>query len=289
MRKLNIFATFLLTFLLFSCSNSENSNSSGQSQNVVTFTSNSVAKTVTNFQAQKSENTLVITAITSDGYGLEINFNKFGDLNKVSAYNLMGTESHTSYINFTSNYFTFNLTSIDESNKIVKGNFSGRLYEDEYDLTSPFVTVSGNFDVVYTEVTPAVPNLECYAKIAGQDWYSTKGYQNNGFSANDFIMQNLSDDDVLISMGFNSTNNGPGVYNFTPSSTTNFVRFSKFNTTTLEYDLYNCTGSMTVVSKTPALVGYIIDVNYSLTAVNPANPSQSIQITNGHYKAYYSW
>ncbi|RXR24657.1 hypothetical protein [Flavobacterium stagni] len=289
MRKLSIFATLLVTFLLFSCSNSENSSSSGQSQNVVTFTSNSVAKTVTSFQARKSENTIAITAVTSDGYGLEINFNKFGDLNKVSTYNLMGSESNTSHINFTSHYFTFNMTSIDESNKIVKGDFTGRLYENENDLSSPYVTVSGNFDVVYTEVTPTVPNLECYAKIAGQDWYSTKGYQNNGFGMDDFIMQNLSDDDVLIGMGFNSTNNGPGVYNFTPSSTTNFVHFSKFNTTTLEYDLYNCTGTMTVVSKTPAIVGYIIDVNYSLTAVNPANSSQSIQITNGHYKDYYSW
>ncbi|MEN9337032.1 MAG: hypothetical protein RLZZ500_2019 [Bacteroidota bacterium] len=289
MRKLSIFATFLFTFLLISCSNSENSSNSGQSQNVVTFSSNSVAKTVTNFQARKSENTIVITATTSDNYGIEINFNKFGDLNKVSTYNLMGSEMNSSHINFTSHYFTFNLTSIDETNRVVKGNFTGRLYENENDLSSPYVTVNGNFDVIYTEVTPTVPNLECYAKIGGQDWYSTKGYQNNGFGMDDFIMQNLSDDDVLIGMGFNATNNGPGNYSFTPTSTTNFVHFSKFNTTTLEYDQYNCTGTMTVVSKTPAIVGYIIDVNFSLTAVNPANPSQTIQITNGHYKDYYSW
>jgi hypothetical protein len=290
MKKIFSILTFVaLSTFVISCSSDSSSSSSS---NTFNYTYEGNAVTISNISAQKSENSLVVSGTASDGQAIEFTFDKFGNLGTAESFSLTSFDfvDTYNYQNYNSNYFTFNLISIDESAKRLKVSFSGNLYEEATSLSSNSVTVSGDFDVKYTDVTPTVPGLEVYAKIGGQDWYSTNSYTNNGNSFDDFILRELSSDENMISLGFDSTNNGPGTYNFTPSTSTNFVKLSKFNTTNLTYTDYNCTGSVIVSSKTSAgFIGYIIEGTYSFTATNPSNSSQTIQVTNGRFKTYYSW
>lgn len=280
-----IFAFVALSTFAISCS----SDDGGSSSNSSSLTVNGSNVSFSNVLAQKSENSLAIIANASDGASIQILFNKFGNLESVT-YDDADFNSYYNYQHYKSNYFTFNLVSINESNKRVKIDYSGTLYEDETDLNSNSITVSGSFDVNYIVQTPAISGLGVTCKIGGSNWYATDGYTNNGIGFDDFILRELSDDQNMISLGFNSVNNGPGTYIFTSSTNTNFAHLSKFNTTTLEYVDYNCVGSIVVTSKTSAgFIGYFIEGTYSFTATNPTNSSDVIQVTNGVFKEYYSW
>ena len=293
-KKIKILGLLFFSAILFSCSSSDDSTSNDltQSPNTFNYIYQGVSVPISGIIARKSENSIVVSGQAANGQSVDVEFNKFGDLSTVESFSVsdFSFPNTSVFYNFTSNYFNFQLISIDEINKRVVVQFSGKLYEDDTNLNSTFVEVSGNFDVNYQEVVPNIPGLKVAANIGGSEWYSTKAYTNNGNSSSDFILRHQNDDRNRISIGFNSSNNNVGTYNFTPTSLTNFVRLEKYNTTTQGFDTYNCTGSLVVTSKTAVgFIGYIIEGTYSFTATNPSNAADQIQVTQGVFKSFYNW
>ena len=291
MRITKIISFLFLVALTASCSSSDSGGSS--SGNSFTYNKSGSNVPITIIQAQMSESQIVVSGTASDGRSIQFEFDKFGNLGTVlqTPSDSSSEEWHYNYQNFSGHYFTFNMISYNESTHRVKVTYSGTLYEEAYNSTSPSIEVSGEFDVVCTVQTPIIPGLDVRCKIGGFNWYSTNSYTNNGNTSDDFILRELSDDENMISLGFDSTNNGPSTYNFTASTPTNFAHLSKFDTTTLDYVDYNCVGSVIVTSKTSLGIGlgYLIEGTYSFTATNPSNPSDQIQVTEGYFKTNYLW
>ncbi len=290
MKTIKFLGLLVFSIVFFSCSSGDDDSSSA-SPNTFTYTYAGANVPITQIIARKSEDRIVISGQAANGQGIDVEFNKFGNLGTIESFSTTDFSFPFTSVFYdnTANYFNFQLISIDEVNKRVVVQFSGKLYDDDTDLTSQFVQVSGSIDVNYQEVTPNIPGLQVSATIGGSPWYSTKSYTNGGSSFDDFVLRYQNDDQNRISIGFDSGNNNVGTYNFTPSSSTNFVHLAKYNTTTSMFDEYNCTGSMIVTSKTPVNIGgYIIEGTYTFTAVNPSNAAQQIQVTQGVFKTYYN-
>jgi hypothetical protein len=291
MKILKLIPCLFVLVILASCSSSDDLDG-GQGENTFSYTYNGNNVAISQIQAQKSENTLAVSGVAANGQAIEFTFNKFGNLGTASSFSVsdFNFPSSQNYMNFCSHYFTFNLVSIDETSKRVHVTFSGNLYEEPYDLTTPSYPVSGEFDVTYTEVTPQVPGLEVFCKIGGNDWYATNSSMTNGITMDYFIMDESNDSDKSIYLAFDSFNNDPGTYNFTTTTNTTYAKLVKFDPATEDFILYNCAGTLTVTSKTSAgFIGYYIEGTYSFTATNPTNSSDVIQVTNGRFKSYYSW
>lgn len=276
---------------LASCSSSDDGGGGGGADSFsYTYDGNNV--NITQIEARKSENSLVVSGVADNGEAIEFTFNKFGNLGTASSFSVsdFAFPDSQNYMNFSSHYFTFNLVSIDETAKRVKVTFSGDLYEDGYDLDSETHTVSGEFEVTYDVVTPTVAGLEHYCKIGGNDWYSTNSAMTNGITMDYFILDESNDTANSIYLSFDSFNNDPGTYNFTNSTNTTYAKLVKFDPTTENFKLYNCAGTLTVTNKTSAgFIGYYIEGTYSFTATNPTNAADVVQVTNGRFKIYYSW
>ncbi|MBN8566698.1 MAG: hypothetical protein J0M25_08205 [Flavobacteriales bacterium] len=270
---------FILIFVLAgltSCS----SDSSGGSSVSNALTVNGTTVTLGTVIAQKSEESLFIYASASDGSSIQIGFNKYGNLESV-IYDDQNFNSFYNYQYFKSNYFDFDLISINESNNSVKISYSGILYSNENDLESNSVSISGSFNVNYINQTPLIEGLGLSCKIGGQNWYETD-FWDNGFSNVD--RKFISDDDKMIIMNFEDESIEPGTYTFNGSNV-NKLSLAKFNTTTKEYDSYNTSGTVTITSNTIVSgVVRVIEGTFSFTATNGSN---TIEVTNGTFKTNF--
>ncbi len=270
---------FILIFVLAgltSCS----SDSSGGSSVSNALTVNGTTVTLGTVIAQKSEESLFIYASASDGSSIQIGFNKYGNLESV-IYDDQNFNSFYNYQYFKSNYFDFDLISINESNNSVKISYSGTLYSNENDLESNSVSISGSFNVNYINQTPLIEGLGLSCKIGGQNWYETD-FWDNGFSNVD--RKFISDDDKMIIMNFEDESIEPGTYTFNGSNV-NKLSLAKFNTTTKEYDSYNTSGTVTITSNTIVSgVVRVIEGTFSFTATNGSN---TIEVTNGTFKTNF--
>jgi len=275
----NLYFLVVLTSLAVSCSSSSDSDGDGPAANSGSLTVDGTSLTITSKFAQRGDNTLAISALASDDSSLELTFDSFGNL-RTAIYDDNMFNRYQSYRNFNSNYFTFSLLSVNASNKTVSVSYSGKVYLNEDDLTSSFKTISGSFNLTYVEQTPIISGLGLSCKIAGTDWYETS-FWDNGFDNVD--RKFISSDANMIAMKFASEDITPGVYNFTPVSQ-NAFQLAKFNTTTLEYDFYDCTGTFTVTSNTAYPLYSIVEGTFSFTATNSSNPAQQIAVTNGVFK-----
>lgn len=189
-----------------------------------------------------------------------------------------------SYPEFSSNYFDFNLESIDEVNKRVKFSFNGTIYQFLDNLDFERNEVSGEFDLYYIDNIALISGLTNEALIDGDSWRQVSFVRT--ISGNNILVDSKSDDAYKIFISFNATT-APGTYAFNPSSTTNRVYLAKFNTETRTYTTYQTTGSMEVTSKTPLDTNWFTWIgNYSFTAVNPNDSNDVIQVNNGVFKVY---
>lgn len=283
MKFLKITFCFLLVSSIISCSSDGGSSSAADSFNLVY---NGTNINITEMVAQKSENSLVVYGTADNGMGVQIEFNKFGNLGRISVFNLTDETfvDKDNYEYFKSNYFNFDLTSINESSERVKGNFSGTVYEDETDMTTSTAEISGNFDLKYIVQTPVISGIETYCKIGGSDWYGTDLWDNGWWSIDRKV---ISDDNKILAFEFEDEMIETGTYNFTPSSV-NKVYLGVFNTTTKTYDYYNCSGTLNITGNTDTTIGSLIEGTFSFTATNPSNTSQQIQVTNGKFKEHFS-
>lgn len=182
--------------------------------------------------------------------------------------------------NYADNYFNFQMT-FDPATRRVSGWFSGYVYANPDDFSSEGKFVEGTFDQGYELLFPTVSNQHNTAKISGNPWISIYNYQENSVPGvtNSYRKNFYSGDPYRISI-LHKADVAWGTYNFTPSTAVNTVRLSRFDTQTQSYIDYNCTGTFTVTQNE----ANIYSGTYQFTAVNPANPSDVIPVTEGSFK-----
>jgi hypothetical protein len=283
MRKITQIIAFLsISIFVASCSSDGDGDGGGSGgSNSSNFKFNGTNIPLTTVEAQKSENSIFIYASSDDETEIELLFNKFGNLERISVVSMNPNYSeYFNYKHFNSNYFDFNLISINENTKRVKVSFSGKLYEEDDDLTSDSITITGSFEVNYVDVVPFYAGIGTSCKIGGSNWYDTDSWDEGFFDVQKKV---ISDDEHMLTFKFEQTTIPVGNYTFSPTSA-NRVYLSKFDTTTKTYIHYNCTGSFKVDSNLSATNFRIIEGTFSFTAVNPSNSSQEIQVTNGTFK-----
>lgn len=288
MKKINLLSFLFLVLAITSCS-------SGDEDNNNSFTAyfnhsvNNQSISITQWTAIKGENDIEVLGTNPDGSSIFVSFNKFGNVDDISITSAFTSSEPwmNSYYNFSSNYINFELVSLDENNKRVKVNYSGKVYEDQFDISSDFKTIEGSFHINYIQTTPQIPGLQFMAKIGGQDWHSVKSISSStGAGFSDISLQHASDDAYVLSLNFNHNTTNVGVYNYTASSSTNNVVLYKYKTSTHEYIEYSCVGTLNLTEKSNQGLYNLLEGTFSFTATNPEDNSQ-IQVTNGTFKDVY--
>jgi len=192
---------------------------------------------------------------------------------------------YKNYRYFPANYFNIRIYSIDEVQKRIKFTISGKLYFDDKDLNSESLDLLGDFDMKYNgdfgTIAPTfqVSGLDqhCTAKLNTAEWMAFRELENGSFTA---------DDPYKIEINFPSTAL-VGTYNLITNSTNNYLRFSKFNTTTKVFDYYNLNGLISQTYREFHGGGnYSLFGTFSFTATNPNDPSDVIQVTDGDFRSY---
>ncbi len=288
MKITKIITALCLIVLTASCSSSDSGSSSSTSEHF-NFKYNSQTINVTSWEAQRSENTFAVSGYGANGMSISFQFNASGNIGEVDTYSLTDTTVPSGYAQayYTNESFTFNLVSVNTTTKMIEVNFTGKVYEDGHDLTTPYVNVQGDFNIKYTDVVPQIAGLDVNAKINGADWDEAKSDQEGGFfSGSDITLSSYNGDQYAINITTNHDNSVVGNHNFTPSTTTDKVTLSKYNTTLGYFEEYNCTGSVNITSKVVGSTATIIAGTYSFNAVDP-NTSATVTVTNGNFKTAY--
>lgn len=288
--KISNYIFYLFIIIFSSCSNSDSNENTNQ---VATFEFNVNGTSIGGgfTKAQKKEHTIHLGTDRNDTSFL-ISFDENGHFGKIvyKYYEPIGgaSKSFTSFRNFSSNYFDFQLLSFDPINKRVKAVFSGYLYRNPSDLNSETKFVNGSFDLPYEEYVPPVANIINEATINGEYWRATNKYQTRDVNGDfhNIVLHSLSDDAFKIMIYFydqlhNVT--APGTYNFTNSDLIKKVQIAKYNVSNSTYTFYNCTGTLIVTN----VFGNCIQGTYSFTGVNPTNSSDIITVENGKFKLDY--
>ena len=245
---------------------------------------------IDNWTGQKVENTLSITASGSDGNSINLLFNTFGDQGKISSYSTTDFDfpSSGNFAYFTSNFFTFELVNIDEVNKKVEVQFSGKLYEDEYDIESASHEVEGSFIASYVETEPSIANLGAYAQIDGESWYETGSFQTGGFvSGSDITLHQLSDNEHLISITINHEATEEGTFIFNADSSVNSVALSRYDVIAHEFVSYECSGTLIITAKEVGPQLTLLKGKFSLTGIDNTD-STTTEVTDGTFSIVYA-
>lgn len=187
--------------------------------------------------------------------------------------------------NFSSNYYSLEITSYDTTLNRIEGNFSGLLYADPDNLNSQSKFVNGSFSLPIIESVPIILGLKNTAKINGVDWSTIHHYmrKDNPSDYHNLTLHTLSDDEFKILLKFNRLNTTPGIYSFTNNSASNLVKIARFNTETNEYLAYDCVGTLEITER----VFNLIRGTYSFVGQNPNDSSDVIEVTNGNFFLNY--
>lgn len=224
-------------------------------------------------------------------HNLKIYFDKTGGTINVHqeshGINSPGFFNYRNYENYPSNYFDINIISLDEVNKRIKLNFSGKLYLNEADMNSESIEINGNLDILYEASESTYYGIV----VNGIEQYCSANFNANRWIARNekYLSVFTASDPYRIEIFF-ANSAAIGSYNFNPSSSENYVRLSKFNTSTLNYDYYNCTGVASYSYKEfHGLTRYSFIGTFSFIAVNPNDPSDIIQLTDGVFRSYQQY
>jgi hypothetical protein len=288
---------FLLLLVVFSaCSDSNNNENEEVPVDLtaeIELNLNGEPLDVSSFKSAYRDVHSICVGAENNNSPLFISFDENGNFGKISyVYNEPLTnvqKRFTSYANFSSNYFNFNLISYDLAHKRVKVSFEGYIFYDPLNLNSESKYISGSFNFPMENYVPTIANTINEATINGSYWRSTCVYQKRNAgsgSYNNIALHTTSDDEYKIMIFFNDAVAGgslPGIYNFSNSSPTNKVQIAKFNPITSTYTFYECTGIFSLDAKWP----FCIQGTYNLTGVNPEDSSDTITIQNGKFKLAY--
>lgn len=289
MKFIRLFAILLVISVISSCS-SDDTSSNSNSKESFTYKLNNVNIPIISWTALRTENFIEVLGVASDGSSIYVSFDKFGNFERVGSTSPINSSIpwRDSFYEFSSNYFNFELVAIDETSKTVKVNFSGKLYEDMFDLSSSSSMVEGNFNVKYVDQpAPEVPGLGTSLKINGTAWNSIKESQTDGFfSGSNITLVAQNDDAYSFALTINHNNTQKGTFNFTPSSTVNKVVLSKYDPATNLYVDYTGTGTLVITDKIVGSQNTLIKGTYVFTAKDPKT-NNSITITEGAFKTIY--
>ncbi len=225
----------------------------------------------------------------------EIMFDKLGNIKSAT---LGGQDpyydisiSYNNYKYFPEHYFDLDIISLDEATGKIKLSFSGIFYLDNKNQDSERLEASGEglflYDLgdeeLYSGLKYGDFEIFCSANIGQMPWNANNREAiTNGAPA---IFTNY--DPYKIEMFFAPNNNPTATYNVTPSDTENYIRFSKFNTATLQYDEYNVNGQLAYHYKEwHGATDYTYFGTFNFTATNQNNPADIIQVTDGKYITY---
>lgn len=241
--------------------------------------------------AARTENFVLISGSAADGTTINLNFNTYGNVGEGMIYTPSSGGGSSAFKHLYAydkkNHFNFSLTSVQ--NGQVKGSFSGKMYQDEYDLTSASSTIEGAFLLTYTTITAENPGMGLDAKIGNTDWHWTLGSQGGGFGSPDRISFE-SDDKYSFTFAFNAANVAAGTYTFNSASTINRMAFSSYLGTEDSYKDYTTAGTVTITSVTSETINFrtykTIEGTFSFTATHP-DTGETLTITNGHFKGKY--
>lgn len=200
-----------------------------------------------------------------------------------NSYNFFNPR-YFNFIDFPSNFFNCTLLQLDEVNNRIKLNFDGKLYQNKNLITSDSRQISGQLNLPYTnngtQADPLVYNgIEqyCTANINSSSWFARF---ENSYSA-------FTDEGPYKIETHFVNSPTPGNYNFNTSSTSNYLRFSKYNPITMAYDYYNVNGQVGYTYREyHGYTNYSFIGTFSFTATNPNNPADIIQVTNGVFRSY---
>jgi len=199
-----------------------------------------------------------------------------------------GPVNYAIYKNFSSNYFKVNVISLDETSKKIKATFTGPMFlNSSEDLTRESITIDGDLNITYPEydagetvISNYLPGQNCTAKINGAVWTANHEYSYGSFTASD---------PFKIDIAF-AENSSASSFPFSTSSTINCIKFYKFNTMTLTYDSFNVNGVVSYSYR--EFHGgrqYSYFGTFSFNAVNPNNPSEVIQVTDGAFRSFQTY
>lgn len=193
-------------------------------------------------------------------------------------------QGYNNFRNFPSNYFQAISMEINETTKRIKLNYLGKLYENPLSLSSESRNIQGIIDLPYTDNGNETPPLVysgieqyCRANLNSVPWKAWSEHTMSSF---------MSHDAYKIETHF-ANSPTPGSFAFNSASTDNYVRLSKFNTVTLTFDYYNVSGQVAYSYREfHGATRYSFIGTFSFTAVNPNNPADVIQVTDGVFRSY---
>lgn len=290
MKKIKLIAFLFVAAIASSCSSSDDSeavNPAVDSTDYFNHSSNGQVVAISQWTAIRTEDHFEVLGQTALNSSMYLSFNKYGDLERAGTTSVpgSGTPWRNSAYDFSQNTFDFQILGIDEVNKVIKLSYSGKVYEDEHDITdSDFETVAGTVNVHYMDMTPEVAGTGFSAKIAGTDWYGVKMYTTNNGEISNMKMVYNNDDKNQLSVYLNKFDTAVGTYAFTANSSNNKVTYSVYDTTTKEYVDYKCAGTFTLTEKRELSTGITLFAGtFNLTATHPVT-NAVVQITAGTFK-----
>lgn len=194
--------------------------------------------------------------------------------------------SYKNFINFPSNYFQVDNFILDEVNHKVKMNFTGNLYFDNHSLTSEARNIHVEIeDMEYEDNPQTGPSIFIYSNV---EQYCRANFNTNPWKARyEHIYSSFTNEsEYKVEINF-ANSPSPGSYAFDSLSSTNYVRLSKFNPITLTYDYYNVSGQVGYTYREYHGGSYYSFIGtFSFSAVNPNNPADVIQVTNGEFRSF---
>jgi hypothetical protein len=298
MKQIKLLPIFIVLLIVFGCSSDDepiNQEPEPEVEETLSISINDAPKQTFGGTTTGRSCTLVENMFT---LGVQSNWNLTFDKNgnlgyfKITLSDNPGNHPRTyySHTDFSGNYFSFNLISIDEQKQRIKGTFGGYVYYNAFDLNSESKFVRGDFDIKYINLTSAVKGLMNEAKINGVPWSRSNKYITGNNSS--VVQHDVSDDDYKIMVKYERYTIVPGAYNFTPTSQSNMIQLSRYNVLTNSYIDYNCTGVMNVTQRESLAGvqgGFIMSANYNFAAVNPFDPNDVIQVTDGKVKLIWQY
>lgn len=241
--------------------------------------------------AYKKSHTIHLGTDRSDTTFL-ISFDENGHFGKILyTYQepISGTnKKFSSYRDYSSNHFNFQLLTFDAESKRVKVNFYGYIYIDPTNLDSESKFISGNFDLPYKEYVPPVANIINEANINGVYWRATNNYQSRDITNfHNIILNSMNDETYKLMISFRDELGNrtlPGVYNFSNTDVVKKVQIAKYNPATMSYTYYNCSGTLIFNN----IWNYCTQGTYNFIGVNPSDSSDIITVENGNFKLEYN-
>lgn len=281
MKFFKFLSALLITVTLFSCSS--DGGDSDSDADFFTLTYDGQAKAITSWQAIKHGDFVDVygtTGVDGEDLGIDFKFNIYGNLYKAYIFPLSESSSFSVKVvsdHFSANTFAFQLVELNTTDKTIKVNYEGKVYDDKFDHTSNFAVVKGSFKVTYIDDNQSVLNdLGTYAEINGQAWHGLSFTSYSTSNSTVFNVKNDSEYEIGISFPYDAP--VAGTFAFTSNDDNNRIKFSKYDAATHSLIEYNVNGTITyTTAQNTHVVG-----TFSLTATHPTNGS-TITITNGTF------